>query len=103
MLDYIFTDEGQMIANMGPEGVGWTKPGPGDVALDASTQAAVQADPAERRPEEHQLGRAGAVQQHAGVPERRRSCRPTSTPGAGYERRLFEATKLYEGHEDKAQ
>jgi putative aldouronate transport system substrate-binding protein len=26
MLDYIFTDEGQMTATMGPEGVGWNKP-----------------------------------------------------------------------------
>ncbi len=36
MLDYIFTDEGQNNGQFGTEGKAWTKPGPGDVALDKS-------------------------------------------------------------------
>ena len=43
---------------------------------------------------------AGAVQQHPGV-SRPRRCADGHLPPDGYERRLFEATKLYEGKEDK--
>ena len=47
------------------------------------------------------MGRARAVQQHRQF----RNSEAISTDlysQAGYERRLFEATKLYAGHEDKA-
>ncbi|MFD0522147.1 type 2 periplasmic-binding domain-containing protein [Paractinoplanes durhamensis] len=40
MLDYIYTDEGQIIVNGGPEGTGWEKPKAGDVALDTKVQLA---------------------------------------------------------------
>src|SRR6185436_15649958 len=38
MLDYIYTDEGQVIVNTGPEGTGWVKPGASDVALDKTVK-----------------------------------------------------------------
>ena len=103
MLDYIFTDEGQMITDMGPEGVGWTKPRPGDIALDDEHQADVQADPAARaRPKNIRWG--ALAQYNNTLAYRNAQVVPTDIyTGAGYERRLFEATKLYEGHEDKAQ
>ena len=68
MLDWIYSDEGQMITNMGPEGVGWTKPAAGDIALDASTKALYK--PKQDAPKNISWGALGAVQQHAGLPER---------------------------------
>ncbi|MFB6718649.1 ABC transporter substrate-binding protein [Kribbella sp. NPDC056345] len=100
MLDWIFTDEGQMIGGMGPEGVGWTKPGPGDVALDKDTKPLYKPKP--DSPKNSSWG--ALTQYHNVLAYRNAQVVPLDIySGAGYERRLFQATKLYEGHEDKSQ
>ncbi|MFG1812166.1 ABC transporter substrate-binding protein [Kribbella sp. NPDC049174] len=100
MLDYIYTDEGQMITNMGPEGVGWTKPGPGDIALDDKVTPLYK--PKQNAPKNINWGALG--QYNNTLAYRNAQVVPADIyTGAGLERRLFQATKLYEGHEDKAQ
>jgi putative aldouronate transport system substrate-binding protein len=100
MLDYIYTDEGQMITNMGPEGVGWTKPGPGDIALDDKVTPLYK--PKQDAPKNINWGALG--QYNNTLAYRNAQVVPADIyTGAGLERRLFQATKLYEGHEDKAQ
>ena len=100
MLDWIYSDEGQMITNMGPEGVGWTKPAAGDIALDASTKALYK--PKQDAPKNISWGALG--QYNNTLAYRNAQVVPKDIyTGAGLERRLWEATKLYEGHEDKAQ
>ena len=100
MLDWIYSDEGQMITNMGPEGVGWTKPAAGDIALDASTKPLYK--PAQNAPKNISWGALG--QYNNTLAYRNAQVVPKDIyTGAGLERRLWEATKLYEGHEDKAQ
>jgi ABC-type glycerol-3-phosphate transport system substrate-binding protein len=100
MLDYIFTDEGQMTATMGPEGVGWNKPKAGEIALDASTKPMY--NPVQNAPKNINWG--ALAQYNNTLAYRNAQVVPKDIyTGAGLERRLFEATKLYEGHEDKSQ
>ncbi|MEU8224250.1 extracellular solute-binding protein [Kribbella sp. NPDC048915] len=99
MLDWIFSDEGQMISNMGPEGVGWTKPGPGDIALDDSVKPMYK--PASNAPKNISWGALG--QYNNTLAYRNAQVVPKDIyTGAGLERRLLEATKLYESHVDKS-
>ncbi|MFI5896108.1 extracellular solute-binding protein [Actinoplanes sp. NPDC051513] len=102
MLDYIYTDEGQVIVNTGPEGVGWVKPGAGDVALDKTVKPTWKPITGPDVPKNiawQALGQYNvtlALRNAQAVPEDIYS-------EAGLERRLFEATKQYEPHVDKAQ
>ncbi len=100
MLDYIYTDEGQEITNMGPLNVGWKKPGPNDIALDKATKPLY--NPVQNAPKNISWGALG--QYNNTLAYRNAQVVPADAySSAGYERRLFDATKLYEGHEDKAQ
>jgi hypothetical protein len=102
MLDYIYTDAGQLETWAGPEGVGWTKPGPGDVALDSTAKAMYKPVAAANVPKNTAWG--ALVQYNNTLAFRNAQVVPTDIYSeAGYERRLFQATKMYEGHEDKAQ
>ncbi|GAA0388579.1 ABC transporter substrate-binding protein [Microbispora corallina] len=102
MLDYIYTTEGTETAVMGPEGVGWTKPGPGDVALDNSVQPLYKRTPGSEAPKN--LSWDAMAQYNLTLAYRNAQVTPMDIYAEdGYERRLFQATKLYEGHEDKAQ
>jgi ABC-type glycerol-3-phosphate transport system substrate-binding protein len=102
MLDYIYSYEGELIAIAGPEGVGWTKPGPGDIALDAKSTPVYKPKPSADVPKNVTWG---ALAQYNNTLEYRNSqVVPTDIyDETGLERRLFQATKTYEGHEDKAQ
>ncbi len=100
MLDYIFTDEGQIITNNGPEGVGWNKPAAGEVGLDKDTKPLYK--PVQNAPKNISWG--ALAQYHNVLAFRNAQVTPTDIyTGAGYERRLFQATKLYDGHGDRAQ
>jgi ABC-type glycerol-3-phosphate transport system substrate-binding protein len=100
MLDYIYTDEGQEISNMGPLNVGWKKPVAGDLALDKATKPLY--NPIQNPPKNISWGALG--QYNNTLAYRNAQVVPADAySSAGYERRLFDATKLYEGHEDKAQ
>jgi putative aldouronate transport system substrate-binding protein len=102
MLDYIYSYEGELIAINGPEGVGWTKPGPGDVALDDKSTPVYKPMPSAQQPKNLNWGALG--QYNNTLEYRNSQVVPTDIYSeAGLERRLFQATKMYEGHEDKAQ
>ncbi|MDX6284393.1 MAG: putative aldouronate transport system substrate-binding protein [Kribbellaceae bacterium] len=100
MLDYIFSDEGQIITNNGPEGVGWSKPAPGEVALDKDTKPLYK--PIQNPPKNINWG--ALAQYHNVLAFRNAQVTPLDIyTGAGYERRLFQATKEYDQHGDRAQ
>ena len=102
MLDYIYTDEGQITVNSGPEGVGWVKPGPTDVALDTKVKPTWKPVPDSQRPKNVNWASMGqynvtlALRNAQAVPEDIYS-------EEGLERRLFQATQEYEPHVDKSQ
>jgi putative aldouronate transport system substrate-binding protein len=103
MLDYIFTTQGEIEGLFGPKGKGYVDPGRGDVALDKSMEPLYKQVP---RPQGAKPlnGNWSALAQYNNTKEFR-AAEAVSTDiysQAGYERRLFDATKLYEGHEDKA-
>jgi putative aldouronate transport system substrate-binding protein len=98
-MDFIFSTEGHIVGEFGVEGVNWEGPGDGDVALDESMEPLYEMLTA---PEGEGLNNAwGAMTQYFSD-ETFRGSQIVGTDiydPSGYERRLFEATKLYEGHE----
>jgi putative aldouronate transport system substrate-binding protein len=103
LLDYIFTDDGQINGQFGSEGKAWMKPQPGDVALDKSLKPVFKQIPQPSGAAPLNSG-WGALAQYNNT-EKFRNSEAIATDiysPAGYERRLFEATKLYEGKEDKS-
>ncbi|MFD3406544.1 ABC transporter substrate-binding protein [Kribbella sp. NPDC058693] len=103
LLDYIFTDEGQINGQFGTEGKTWVKPGAGDVALDKSLKPVFKQIPQKVGSKPPNSG-WGALAQYNNTAHFRNSeaIGTDIYSQAGYERRLFDATKLYAGHEDKA-
>ncbi|ADI13061.1 extracellular solute-binding protein family 1 [Streptomyces bingchenggensis BCW-1] len=98
MLNYIFSHEGELNGRFGPEGKGWVEPGPKDIALDKSLKPKYKVKPTDN-------GNWGAIAQYNDTAEFRNTqaiAKDTKTPD-GYERRLFDATKLYEPHAEKAE
>jgi Bacterial extracellular solute-binding protein len=101
MLDYIYTDEGQLQTWGGAEGVGWVKPGPGDVALDSSATPMYKPLPGASVPKNTQWG--ALAQYNNTLAFRNAQVVPTDIYSeAGLERRLFQATKQYDSHVDKS-
>jgi ABC-type glycerol-3-phosphate transport system substrate-binding protein len=102
MLDYIYSDEGRKTAVMGPEGVGWSAPRPGDVALDDKTKVGYY-----RKTEtEHgkNISWDAMAQYNITQAYRNEQAVPTDIyTDSGLERRLFQATQQYKGHEDMSQ
>lgn len=103
LLDYIFTDEGQINGQFGTEGKTWTKPATGDVALDKSLKPVFKQIPLKAGAKPLNSGWGALAQYNNTATFRNSEAIGTDVYSqAGYERRLFEATKLYAGHEDKA-
>ena len=102
MLDYIYSDEGRKVSVMGPEGVGWSKPRPGDMALDDKTKVGYyRFGEAEKK---KNISWDSMAQYNITLAYRNEQAVPADIySDAGLERRLFQATKQYEGHEDKSQ
>ena len=102
MLDYIYSDEGRKIGVMGPEGVGWSKPRSGDVALGENTKVDYYRFTDDKKPKN--IAWDSMAQYYLTLDYRNAQAVPTDIyTESGLERRLYQATKLYEGHEDKAQ
>ncbi|RDV43300.1 ABC transporter substrate-binding protein [Leifsonia sp. ku-ls] len=103
MVNYLFTEKGQLDGNFGPEGKGWAKAGADDKALDPSEKAAfvnLQLD--QDAANAVQWGALSTYNQN----EKFRGSQAVPTDiydTSGYERRLFEATQLYKGHENKSE
>ncbi|RDG39641.1 extracellular solute-binding protein [Streptomyces corynorhini] len=101
LLNYLFSDEGELGGLFGEQGKGWVEAGKDDVALDKSLKARyrtpVRSDPTNDA--------WGPLAQYDNTAEFRNTLAVAADPKSpdGYERRLFEATKLYEGHEGKTE
>ncbi|MBB6674690.1 extracellular solute-binding protein [Cohnella nanjingensis] len=100
MVDYMFTPEGQANAEVGLEGVDWRKPAPGEHALGPDAAPAFARIPAREGAPPSNQGWGGMG--HFYMPKTYRDSWVQSmdiySPD-GYERRLYKATQLYEGHE----
>ncbi|MDA1360947.1 hypothetical protein O1R50_15050 [Glycomyces luteolus] len=97
IMDFIFSTEGHIQGEFGVEGVNWEGPGDDDVALDESMEPLYEMLAAP----EAVNNAWGAMTQYFSD-ETFRGSQIVGTDiytQSGYERRLFEATKLYEGHE----
>ena len=104
MLDYLFTPEGEINGTFGTEGKTWAKPQPGEVALDKSVKPLYRQIPQKAGAKPPNTAWQ-AIAQYNNTADFRaaESINTDICNQAGYERREFEATKLYDGKEDKAQ
>ncbi|MDQ0573869.1 extracellular solute-binding protein [Agromyces albus] len=99
IVDFMVSYEGHMQGEFGVEGVNWSKPEAGDVALDETLEPLFKTlRPAEGEGVNNSWGAIAQFFSDAEFRERQVYSTELYEP-AGYERRLFEATKLYEGHE----
>ncbi|WP_163538205.1 extracellular solute-binding protein [Gracilibacillus sp. YIM 98692] len=97
LLDYMFTEEGSTRAHFGVEGEDWIKPEEGDVAINEEMEPNLK----QLHPEEPTNNSWGASAQYFQPREYRDGWVQAEDiyTDDGYERRLQEATYLYEGME----
>ncbi|WP_308530601.1 extracellular solute-binding protein [uncultured Paenibacillus sp.] len=101
-IDYMYTPEGQTNAGTGMKGIDWTDPEPGDKALGEGVTPMVKTIPMKEGEAPRNAGWSGMG--HFYMPK---EYRDTWVQGEdiyasdGYERRLYNATLLYQGHEPK--
>ncbi|XVV09931.1 ABC transporter substrate-binding protein [Actinoplanes sp. CA-131856] len=101
MLDYIYTDAGQIEVNNGPKGTGWVEPAADDIALDETVKPTWKTLPSADVPKNIAWSSMG--QYNVTTKLRNEQAVPKDIYAeSGLERRLFEATKQYEPHVDKA-
>jgi putative aldouronate transport system substrate-binding protein len=102
LVDYLFTQDGQIRGHFGEEGLDWRKPQSGDVAIDKSLTPILATIPLKDGEKPHNSS-WGALAQYF-QPKEFRNAWVASTDiydQAGYERRLKEATDLYNGKQPK--
>lgn len=102
MVDYMFTPEGQTNGAAGLKGTDWTDPVEGDVALGKDVKPMIKLIPGEEGAAPRNAGWSGMA--HFYEPKEYRDTYVQGTDifaSDGYERRLYDATLLYEGHEPK--
>jgi len=100
LVDYMYTWEGQTNAASGMEGIDWERPGPGDVALGEGVEAKIKYIPATEGDAPRNAGWSGMG--HFYMPSEYRDSVVQGTDiydSSAYERRLYQATLLYQGHE----
>lgn len=100
MVDYMYTPDGQTISQSGIEGTGWRKPKAGEIALGEGVEPKYAAIPNEEGSYGSNSGWSGMA--HFYMPREYRDSWVASKDiyaDTGYERRLYEATQLYKGHE----
>ena len=100
LVDYMFTQDGQLRAHFGEENLDWRRPQEGDVANEASADPIFATIPTGADEEPHNSG-WGAIAQYFQPKEFRDGWIQATDIYAsnGYERRLQEATHLYDGKE----
>ncbi|ANY69029.1 ABC transporter substrate-binding protein [Paenibacillus sp. BIHB 4019] len=102
IINYMYTPEGQTTSQNGLEGIGWRKPQAGEKALGADVKPLFTSLILINEAKSTNSGWSGMA--HLYMP---REYRDSWVAGSdmytpdGYERRLYEATRLYEGHEPK--
>lgn len=102
MVDYMFTPVGETNGSTGMEGIDWEKPGPGDVALNPNVKPQVKPIAAVEGEAPHNASWSGIA--HFFLPKEYRDSFVQATDiykSTGYERRLYDATLLYQGKEPK--
>ncbi|WP_168119514.1 extracellular solute-binding protein [Paenibacillus sp. HB172176] len=100
MADYMYTPEGQAHAEVGVEGLDWRKPIAGEEALNPDAEPRFTRIETKEGDAPHNSGWSGMG--HFYMPKTYRDSWVQGTDiyaPDGYERRLQEATELYEGHE----
>lgn len=100
LADYMYTAEGQTNGGSGMKGIDWEDPAPGDKALGEGVEPKVKPIPGVQGEEPRNAGWSGMA--HFYMPKEYRDSWVQGTDiydSANYERRLYEATKLYEGSE----
>jgi len=104
MMDYLFTEEGHMRGEFGEENIGWRAAEEGEVALDPELEATFFDVLVDEENEADYNGSWGPMAQVLETTEfRNAQMAPLDiNTQPGYERRLFEATKLYEGKDTDA-
>lgn len=102
MVDYMYTTEGQTNAASGMEGIDWRKPKDGEVALGKGVTPQIATIPSVDGQPPRNAGWSGMG--HFYQPKEYRDSFVQGTDvydSANYERRLYDATLLYQGHEPK--
>ncbi|MNO25301.1 Lipoprotein LipO precursor [compost metagenome] len=102
MVDYMFTPEGQTNAASGMKGIDWTDPAEGDVALGKDVKPVIKQIPMAEGEAPRNAGWSGMG--HFYMPKEYRDTFVQATDiyaSNGYERRLYDASLLYQGHEPK--
>lgn len=102
LVDYMFTPEGQTNAASGMKGIDWTDPAPGDKALGEGVEPMVKPIPAAEGDAPRNAGWSGMG--HFYMPKDYRDSWVQGEDiydSSNYERRLYQATLLYQGHEPK--
>jgi putative aldouronate transport system substrate-binding protein len=98
LVDYLFTQDGQIRGHFGEEGLDWRKPEAGEVAVDENETPLLATIPLKEGEQPHNSNWGARAQYFQ--PKEFRNAWIASTDiyeSAGYERRLLEATKLYDG------
>lgn len=104
MMDYLFSPEGHVRGEFGEENIGWRAPAEGEIALDQSLEPSlVDLTLDESNPADYN-GNWGPMAQVFDTAEFRNSqVQPLDIyTDEGYERRLYQATELYDGKETAA-
>jgi len=102
LVDYMFTPEGQTNGASGMKGIDWTDPVSGDKALGEGVEPKVKPIPAVEGEAPRNAGWSGMA--HFYMPKDYRDSWVQGEDiydSANYERRLYQATLLYQGHEPK--
>ncbi|MGP4113694.1 ABC transporter substrate-binding protein [Streptomyces sp. 4N509B] len=104
IMDYIFSPEGHVRAQFGEEGIGWREPRAGEIALDQDLEPALVDLPLDEENEADYNGNWGPMSQVFDTETfRNTQVQPMDIyTEEGFERRLFDATELYEGKETDA-
>jgi putative aldouronate transport system substrate-binding protein len=99
-VDYMYTPEGQTNGAAGMKGIDWEDPAPGDIALGEGITPMVKPIPAVEGEAPHNAGWSGTAAFYMPAEYRDSWVQGTDIyDSANYERRLYEATQLYKGHE----
>ncbi|TVX96475.1 extracellular solute-binding protein [Cohnella terricola] len=102
LANYMYTPEGQTNGGSGMKGIDWEDPAPGDIALGEGVTPVVKPIPTKTGETPHNAGWSGMG--HFYMPKEYRDSWVQGTDiydQANYERRLYQATLLYQGHEPK--
>ncbi|MEO7912172.1 MAG: ABC transporter substrate-binding protein, partial [Roseiflexaceae bacterium] len=102
MVDYMFTQDGQLRAHFGEEGKDWRKPASGDVAIEQAAPAIFATIPLPTGETPHNSAWGAMAQYFQPKAFRDGWVQATDVYAPdGYERRLQDATHLYDGKQPK--